>query len=121
MRVLIRHRNQRRHIGDQADGRDVAMLRVRDVGGVVVERGQRADQARQDGHRVGVAAETTQEEMQLLVDHRVMGHLRVEVSLLSLVRQFAVQDQVADVHEVAIDGQLLDGEAALAVAVPPES
>ncbi|KAG0736238.1 hypothetical protein G6F24_018423 [Rhizopus arrhizus] len=51
--------------------------------------------------------------MQLLVDHRVMGHLRVEVSLLSLVRQFAVQDQVADVHEVAIDGQLLDGEAAV--------
>ncbi|MNK98430.1 hypothetical protein D3C87_1187920 [compost metagenome] len=113
LRVLVCHRDQRRHLGDQADRRDVAMLRVRDVGGVVVERGQRADQARQHGHRVRVAAEAAQEEMQLLVDHRVMGHLRVEIGLLVLVGQFAVQDQVADVHEVAIDGQLLDREAAV--------
>ncbi|MCY1527161.1 hypothetical protein D9M68_622190 [compost metagenome] len=113
LRVLVGHRDQRRHLGDQADGRDVAMLRVRDVGRVVVERRQRADQAGQDGHRVRVAAEAAQEEMQLLVHHRVMGDLRVEIGLLVLVGQFAVQDQVADVHEVAVHGQLLDGEAAV--------
>ena len=60
-----------------------------------------------------VAAEAAQEEVQLLVHHRVMGHLRVEIGLLSRVRQFAVQDQVADVHEVAVHGQLFDGEAAV--------
>ncbi|MCY1381088.1 hypothetical protein D9M69_689620 [compost metagenome] len=60
-----------------------------------------------------VAAEAAQEEMQLLVHHRVMGDLRVEIGLLVLVGQFAVQDQVADVHEVAVHGQLLDGEAAV--------
>jgi len=113
LRVLVRHRDQRRHLGDQADGRDVTMLRVRDVGRVVVEGRQRAHQARQDGHRVGVATEAAQEEVQLFVDHRVMGHLRIEIGLLFLVRQFAVQDQVADVHEVAIDGQLFDRVAAV--------
>ncbi|CFP58649.1 Uncharacterised protein [Bordetella pertussis] len=42
-----------------------------------------------------------------------MGHLRVEILLLAAVGQLAVEDQVADVEEVAIDGQLLDGIAAV--------
>ena len=79
---------------------------------VVVERRQRADQAGQHGHRVRRGGSRAG-RVQLLVHHRVMGHLRVEIGLLSRVRQFAVQDQVADVHEVAVHGQLFDGEAAV--------
>ena len=75
-------RHQRGHLGDQADRRDLAVLRVVDVGAVVVEGRQRAHQAGHDRHRVGVAAEAAQEELHLLVDHRVVGHAGGEVLLL---------------------------------------
>lgn len=62
LRILVRHGDQRRHLGDQADRGDVAMLGVGDVGGIVIEGRQRAHQAGQHGHRVGIAAEAAQEE-----------------------------------------------------------
>jgi hypothetical protein len=46
-------------------------MRIGDVGGVVIERRQRADHAAHDSHRVGVAAETGEEPVHLLVHHRV--------------------------------------------------
>jgi hypothetical protein len=50
---------------------------------------------------VGVAAEALEEAGHLLVHHRVTGHAVVEIFLLGLVRQFAVQEQVAGFEEVA--------------------
>jgi len=97
-----------RHLGDQADGRDLALLGVVDVERVVVERRQRADRAHQHRHRVRVAAEAAEEELHLLVDHGVLGHGFNEFGLLHGVRQVAVQQQVARFHEVGVDGQLFD-------------
>jgi hypothetical protein len=100
-RILVRHRHQGRHLGDQADGRHFAVLRIVDVQRVVVERGQRADGADQHRHRVRVAAETAEEELHLLVHHGVLGHGGDELLFFCLVRQFAVQQQVAGFQEVA--------------------
>src|SRR3546814_7264575 len=36
LRVLVSHGDHGRHFGDQANGRDVAMVRIGDVGGVVI-------------------------------------------------------------------------------------
>jgi hypothetical protein len=36
--VLVGHSHQRRHLGNQSDGRHIAVLRVVDVGAVMVER-----------------------------------------------------------------------------------
>ncbi len=112
-RIFIGHGDQGRHLGDQAHGRNFAMARIVDVERIMVERGQRADSADQNRHRVRIAAETTEEELHLLVHHGVQRDGVVELVLLLLVRQFAVQQQVAGFEEVAIDGQLLDRIAAI--------
>jgi hypothetical protein len=71
--VLVGHRRDSRHLGDHPHRRDHALMRIGDVGGVVIERRQRADHAAHHGHRVGVAAETGEEPAHLLVHHRVAG------------------------------------------------
>ena len=87
--------------------------RIVDVGGVVIERGQRADRSHHDRHRMGVAAEALEEPGHLLVNHGVMDHALVEIVFLRLGRQLAVEQQVAGFEEVAVFGELLDRIAAV--------
>jgi hypothetical protein len=89
------------------------VLGVVHVGAVVVEGRERPDQAGHHGHGVGVAPEPAQEELHLVVDHRVLEHALVEVVALALVGQLAVEQQVTGVEVVAMLGQLLDGVAAV--------
>ena len=112
-RVLVRHGHQGGHLGDQANGRDLTVLGVIDVGAVVVESRQGTHQTGHDGHRVSITAEATQEELHLLVHHGVLRHQVGELALFRGVRQFAVQQQVAGFQEVTVGGQLLDGVAAV--------
>ena len=58
------------------------MLWVRNVGAVMVERRHTTNQARQDGHRVRIAAETTQKILHLFIDHGVTRHQIVKVLFL---------------------------------------
>ena len=111
--VLVCHGNQSRHLGDQADRCNVAVLWVGDVGAVVVEGRHAAHQTGQHGHGVSIATEAAQEELHLLVDHGVLGHQLFEVGLFLLVGQLPVQQQVAGFQEVAVLGQLFDGVAAV--------
>ncbi len=111
--VFVGHRGQRRDFRDHPHRCDHALGRIVDVGGVVIERRQRADGCDHDRHRMGVAAETLEEPRHLLVDHGVMDHAAVEIFLLRLGRQFAVKQQVAGFQEVAVLGELLDRIAAV--------
>ena len=111
--VLVRHGDQRRHFRDQANGGDLAVLRVGDVRAVVVERRQGTDQAGHDGHRVRVTAKATQEKLHLFVDHGVVGHAVHEIFFLAAVRQLTVKQQVTGFHVIAAGGQLLDRVAAV--------
>ena len=60
-----------------------------------------------------VAAEAAEEARHLLVHHRVVRDAVVEIVLLRRGRQLAVEQQVADLEEVAVLGQLLDRIAAI--------
>ncbi len=60
-----------------------------------------------------IAAEAGEEARHLLVHHRVARHAIVEIVLLRLGRQFAVEQQVADFEEIAVLGQLVDRIAAM--------
>ena len=80
---------------------------------VVVEGRQRADDAAHDGHRMRIAAETREKARHLLVDHGVARDAVVEIVLLRLRRQFAVEQQIADFQEIAVLGQLVDRIAAV--------
>ena len=88
-------------------------MRVGNVGGVVIERRQCADAAGHHSHRMCVAAEALEEPHHLLVHHRVPVDAVVEVGLLRRGRQFAVEQQVASLQEVAMLGELLDRIAAI--------
>ena len=112
-RILVGHRGERRHLRDHAHRGDHALHRIGDVGRVVIERRHRADRAAHHRHRVRVAPEALEEAAHLLMDHRVAVHAIVEVLLLRLGRQFAVEQQVAGLEEVAVLGELLDRVAAI--------
>src|SRR5579863_8779345 len=55
-----------------------------------------------------VATEAVVERAKLLMQHGVAHHTELEFGALLLVRQLAVQEQVADLEEVRLLGQLLD-------------
>ena len=56
-RIFVRHRGERRQLGDHADRGDLALHRIVDVDGVVIERRERADAGHHHRHRMRVAAE----------------------------------------------------------------
>ena len=63
LRVLISHRHQSWHLGNQTNRSNVTMMRIRDVVRVVIERRHRANKTCQNGHRMRIAAKTAQEKL----------------------------------------------------------
>ena len=112
-RVLVGHRHDGRHLGDQAERRDDAVMLVVDVERVVVEGRERADHADHYRHRVRVAPEPLVQARQLLVHHGVMGDDVDELLFLLAIGQLAVLQQVAHLEKVAVLRQLLDRVAAV--------
>ncbi len=112
-RVFVGHGHDGGQLGDQPEGRDFAVLGVSDVERVVIERGERAHHSDHHRHRVRVAAEPGVEPRELFVHHGVMGDDIDEPLLLLLVRQLAVQQQVAHLEKVAVHRELLDRIAAV--------
>ncbi len=86
-------------------------MRIGDVGRVVVKGRESADRAAHDGHRMRVAAVAGKEAAHLLVHHGVARDAGIEIFLLCRRRQFAVKQQIAGFQEVALFGELFDGEA----------
>lgn len=111
--VLVGHCGKCRHLGDHTQAGDHALVRIGDVCGVVIEGRQRADAAAHDSHRMRIAAEAGEEAAHLLVHHGVVRDAVIEILLLHGGRQFAVKQQVADLEEVAMLGELLDRIAAM--------
>jgi hypothetical protein len=62
---------------------------------------------------VRVAPEAAEEVVHLLVQHRVVGDAAFEILQLRGGRQFAVEQQVADLEEMRFLGQLVDRVAAM--------
>ena len=79
----------------------------------MVKGRQGADNANQHGHWVRVPTETLVELDQLLMHHGVLLDILFEAHLLRRRRQFAMPQEVGDLQEVALFGQLLDGIAAI--------
>ena len=93
--------------------RHLALRRILDVDRVVIEGRERADHADHDRHRMRVAAEAGVEPGHLLMHHGVARDAVVEVVVLLLRRQLAVEQQVAGLDEVAVLGELVDRIAAI--------
>lgn len=113
-RIFIRHRRDRRHLRDQPVAGDHALVRIVDLRSeIVIEGRQRPDDAAHHRHRVRVAAEAAIKGRELFVEHRVARDRIVEIGKLLRVRQLAVQQQIADLHEAGIFGKIADRIAAV--------
>ena len=84
-----------------------------DVQAVVIEGRECSDRSDHDGHRMGVAAEAFEEAVELGMQHGVHGDVALEGFVLRCAGQFAVQQQMADLDEVGLRGQLVDRIAAV--------
>ena len=102
-RVLVGHRHQRRHLGDQADRRDLAVLRVVDV---ECSRDRRPT-ARRPGRSctaIGCASRRKPRRKNCICSLTIVWLVTSSTNslLLRRVRQLAVQQQVAGLEEVAV-------------------
>ena len=111
--VFVGHGDQRRHFGNQADGRNFAVAGVLDVSRVVVEGRHGAGQPDQHRHGVRIAAEAAHEKVHLLVHHGMAQHHLVKVFALLRIGQLTLDQQVTHIQKIAMLGQLLDGVAAV--------
>ena len=112
-RVLVGHRSDGRHLGNQTAARNHALQRIVNVGRVVIEGRQGSNHTAHDGHRMGITTEATQEEGHLLMHHGVHGDSAFELSVLLCIRKLAIQQQVTGLDEIAMIGQLVDRVAAI--------
>ena len=105
--------NDGRHLGDHPDRRHLALPGVVDVGRVVVEGRHRPHDAADHRHRMRVPPEAAEEIRHLLVQHGVVGDAGFEILHLLRGRQFAVEQEIGDLEEMRLRGQLLDGISAV--------
>ena len=96
--VAVGEGRQGRHLGDQPDRRQVALLGVVELLRVRVEGRERADRGEQHPHRVGVVAESLDELLDVLVDEGVVGDVVGPGVELGLRRQLAEDEQVGDLE-----------------------
>ncbi len=98
----------RRRLGDEPDDLLHPVLGVGEILRVGVQRGQPADRGLQDRHRVSVGTEPADDSADALVDVHVGGDPLVPFVELLLRRQLAVVEEVGDLHEARLLGELLD-------------
>ena len=113
-RLLERPRRQRGQLGDQPVDRDLDRVLVEDLVRVGVERAHAHHPRGEDRHRVRVRGERVEEVPHLLADERVMRDLPDEPIELLAARQLAPDQEVGDLEEGGVLGQLLDRVAAVA-------
>ena len=85
------------------------MVRIGDIRAVVIEGRKRPGNAAHNRHRMGVAPEPPEKVIKLFVQHRVIGDAFLEFLLLIRRRQLAIEQQIADLHEVGLFRQHVDG------------
>ena len=113
-RLLVGIGRDRRQLGQQPDRGQLDLRIVERVQRILVVGAQGVDGAGQHRHRVRVAREAVEEPLQVLVQQRVPLDLGGELVQLFLGRQFAVDQQIADLDEIRLLGELLDRVAAVA-------
>ena len=103
-RILVRHRRNRRHFRNHADGGNHPLGRVGNVRRVVIERRERPDAAGHDRHWVRVPSKALIEPAHLLVHHGVVGDTIVEVGFLRGGGELPVEQEIAGLEEIAVLG-----------------
>ena len=117
-RVLVRVRRDGRELGDQTIAGYEDLRLVLGIEVFRVEGRDRGDDGGRHGHRVRVLRERVEEPLHVLVEHRVVAQRLEPALVLQLRRQLAVDQQVGNLEEAALLGEILDGVAAIAQDAP---
>ena len=112
-RVFVGPGDHGRSLGDQASGADVDSFLVVWVEGVGVIGGQSRRGGGQDLHWVGVVGEGLEEMFHVLPKQGVKGDRLLVCLELGLGGQLAVLEQIDDLEEGGLLGQLLDQVSAV--------
>src|ERR1051326_5561026 len=112
-KLPVAERGDGDHLRDEAVDLLLPALRVEDVLGLGVQRAEGGDRGDQLAHRMGVVAERVEEQLELLVDDRVVGDVVRPLLELPRVRELAVEEEVGDLEVSAFFGELLDRIAAV--------
>ena len=116
-RMAVDHRADRADFGNSHRRREVELLEVllEIVGGEMrVMRREGTDDGRQHRHRGGIFRETLENLLHLRLDGGVGAQEVAENLPLFLARQFAVDDEVGGLDEIAVPGELVDRITAVA-------
>ena len=113
-RLLVGVGRDGRQLRQQAQRGDLHLLLVERVQRVLVEGRQGADRRGEHRHRVRVAREALEELLEVLVQQGVPADPLVELAQLVGGRQLAVDQQVGDLEEAGVLGQLVDRVPAVA-------
>ena len=108
-RFLVRERRDRLGLRKQSHDVEVAHRSH-----PLVVRRERRDHRREDRHRMRRRREALEELLHVLVNEGVIREVFLELLQLRDVRQLAVDEQVADLHEARLCRDLLDRIAAVA-------
>ena len=111
-RASLKVRDHGRGLGEQEHRRELDLLGVA-THGIGVEGRQRGRRTREHGHGVRVAREGLEEGLDALVDRHVPRDAIGERGQLVLGGQLPVNQQVRDLEEGGLLGELLDGIAAV--------
>ena len=107
-RIFIGPGGNRRHFGDQTMAGNHPMRRILHIGAVMIKGAECADHTAHDRHGMRIAAEAGKQLPQLLMQHCVARNRPAELFEFLAVRQFTIQQEIADFHEVGLLGQLTD-------------
>ena len=113
-RLLVRVGGDGGQLGQQPDRGQLHLVVVQRIQRVLVVGAQSVDGTGQHRHRMGVTREAVEEPLEILVQQRVPLDLGGEFGQLGRGRQLSVDQQVADLDEIRLLGQLVDRVPAVA-------
>ena len=87
--VFVAHGDNRRHFGDESDGAYIPILFGMDVHRIMVKRGQCANHAYHNRHRVGITPEAPKKIIDLVMHHSMHGDAMFKFYQFAIIRQFA--------------------------------
>ncbi len=112
-RPPVRVRRDGRRLGQQQHGGQLDRGRVERVHALGVVARQRGDRGGQHGHRVGVGGERPDQRLEVVVQVRVALDPLDPAGQLLVGRELTVDEQVGDLEERGLLGQLVDRVAAV--------
>ena len=111
--VTVRERSDRRHLGDQSVDLQIAVTEVVVHLRVGIEGREGRHRRDEHAHRVRIVVKAVHELLDVLVDPRVVGDLPCPLVERLLGRQLAAHQEIRDLEERPLLGELLDRIAAI--------